>query len=124
MSNDIDLYVQNWIYERGNYQIIIENAWNIKLRYTQERVTVNGERVLDHIPSFKVLLFWRTVFEDTVLDSEGELNLKVQWRSGLGTCKSRLLLEGDKQEWTTHFEKEWTGPKGHWPDLEYFKLDG
>lgn len=123
MAKEINLFVQRWTYERGNYQIIVENAWNLKLRYNQERVTVNGERILDHIPNLRVLLFWRTVFEDIIWDREGELNLKVQWRSGLRTVKSRLLLENEKQAWTTHFEKEWTGPKGEWPDEAYFKIN-
>lgn len=123
MAKEIKLYVQRWSYERGNYQIIIENAWNLKFRYNQERVTVNGERILDHIPNLKVLLFWRTIFEDTILDSTGELNLKVQWRSGLNTCKARLLIDNEKQDWTSHFEKKWTGSKGNWPDLEYFSTD-
>ena len=38
------LYIERWVYERGNYQIILENGANFDF-YSQERLTVNGERV-------------------------------------------------------------------------------
>jgi len=121
MAQTLNLNVQRWVYERGNYQIVIDNAWSLSPLYTQERITVNGERVRDCIPVVQSIIFWRTVFEDTILDSTGELELKVQWKSGLMTCKSRLLIEGEKQDWTDYFEKKWTGPRGEWPEQNYYE---
>lgn len=116
----IDLNVQKWMFERGNYQIIVENAWTLSPYYSQERITVNGERVRDKIETNMFILFWRTVFEDTVLDLSGELNLKVQWKSGLLTVGSRLLIENEKEPWTHFVENRWSGSKGEWPDhIEY-----
>ena len=59
MSDAIMLNVNRWIYERGNYQIIIENAWNITAWnvYSQERITVNGETVRDRIEVKQSVLF-------------------------------------------------------------------
>ena len=121
MTETITMNVQQWTYERGNYQIVIENAWCLP-RYTQERITVNGERVRDCIPIATSLLFWRTVFEDTVLDSEGEAYLKVQWKSGFQTCKSRLLINEDRIAWTKEFAVKWNGPKGSWPEDSYYEV--
>ena len=122
MARNINLTVQRWIYERGNYQIIIDNAWTTTLPvYSQERVTVNGERVRDKIEQNQVLLLWTTVFKDTILDSSGELELKVQWRSGLLTTKSRLLIEGEKQSWNEYYQKKWIGSKGEWPEDSYYE---
>lgn len=124
MTATINMNIQQWTYERGNYQIIIENAWAFldkSTRYTQERITVNGERVRDIIPVVQSILFWRTVFEDTVLDGGDDANLKVQWKSGIATCKSRLLIDGRKTDWTKQFARQWDGPKGHWPDQSYYE---
>ncbi len=116
----IDMNIQRWMYERGNYQIIIENAWTLSPYYSQEKITINGDRVRNRIDVKLRVLRWRTVFEDTILDSSGELNLKVQWRSGLMTVKSRLLIDDVKQPWTSFIENKWAGSKGEWPDvLEY-----
>ena len=119
MTSTITLNVQQWTYERGNYQIVIENAWGFGAKatpYTQERITVNGERVRDSVPIVQSILFWRTVFEDTVLDGENEANLKVQWKSGIHTCKSRLLIDGKKTGWTKELATKWDGLEGHWPE--------
>ena len=37
----INFVGQKWIYERGNYQIVFQNAYSLQ-RQGQERVTVNG----------------------------------------------------------------------------------
>jgi len=118
MSESITLNVQKWVYERGNYQIVVENAWNLSAwrMYSQERIRVNGETVRDNIAVSQSIVFWRTVFEDTVIDSTGELNLIVQWKSGLKTIKSRLLIDDERQNWTHYFVMEWQGNKGEWPD--------
>ena len=117
-----NLNVQKWIYERGNYQIIVENGWSSNPIYTQERITVNGEQVRDLIPVPQSIFFWRTMFEDTVLNHGGELGLKLQWKSGFKTVKSRLLLEGEIEDWTEYFQMKWAGPKGEWPvPEEYLK---
>jgi len=121
MTNTLNLNVQRWIYERGNYQILIDNAWSLSPMYSQERITVNGEHVRDRLEQNHSILFWRTVFEDTILDSSGELNLKVQWKSGFMSVKSRLLIEGEKQDWTEFFQDKWTGRKGEWPDPDYYE---
>ena len=115
MTDIVMLNVQKWVYERGNYQIIIENAWNASM-YSQERITVNGEYIRNSIAVRQSILFWRTVFEDTVIDDRGELPLKVQWKSGLLTTKSRLLIEEERQDWTHYFNKKWMGFKGEWPE--------
>ena len=109
------------MYERGNYQIIIDNAWSLYPLYCQERITVNGERIRDKIEQNQVLLLWTTVFRDTILDSSGELELKVQWRSGLLTTKSRLLVEGEKQSWNAYYQKKWIGSKSEWPEDSYYE---
>ena len=111
-----EMNVQKWIYERGNYQIIVENAWSLKPFYTQERITVNGERIRDVIPIPTSIFFWRTMFEDTVLEPGRELSLKLQWKSGLMTVKARLLLEGEKLDWTEYYQLRWTGTRGDWPE--------
>ena len=118
MSESIMLYVQKWVYERGNYQIAVENAWNLSAQgmYSQERIRVNGETIRDNIAVSQSILFWRTIFEDTVIDATGELNLIVQWKSGLKTIKSRLLIDEARQNWTHYFRMEWQGDKGKWPD--------
>lgn len=119
-KKSINLNVQKWVYERGNYQLVIENAWSLRPLYSQERITLNGESVRDRIETNITILFWRTVFEDTILDSSGELNLKVQWKSGLWSVGSRLLIEDTKHSWTNFVQNKWTGPKGDWPDhIEY-----
>jgi len=122
MSDAITLNVQRWVYERGNYQIIIENAWNITAWnvYSQEHITVNGETVRDKVAVSQSVLFWRTVFEDSVIDTTGELRLLVQWRSGLMTTKSRLLIDEEVQPWTHYYQMKWKGLIGEWPDqFEY-----
>jgi len=111
-----EMNVQKWIYERGNYQIIVENAWSLKPFYTQERITVNGERIRDVIPIPTSIIFWRTMFEDTVLEPGRELSLKLQWKSGFMTVKARLLLEGEKLDWTEYYQLRWTGARGDWPE--------
>lgn len=119
MTEIVNLNVQQWTYERGNYQIVVENAWGFGAKsspYSQERITVNGERVRDRIRVLYSILFWRTVFEDTVLDGADESSLKVQWKSGIGTVKSRLLIDGKKTDWTEQFAIKWDGPKGSWPE--------
>lgn len=116
----IDMNIQRWMFERGNYQIIIENAWSLRPIYSQERITINGERTRDKIEANLPVLLWRTVFEDTILEPGGELNLKVQWKSGLWSVSSRLLIEDEKQSWTEFIQNKWTGSKGEWPDyIEY-----
>ena len=128
MNNEISLNIQRWIFERGNYQIIVDNAWNIDLNswkfgaFSQERITVNGEIIHNRPEVRKPVLFWRTMFEDTILDSSGELELKVQWRSVLMTVKARLLIDDDKHDWSDVVEKKWIGMKGEWPDPEYYKI--
>ena len=121
----IDLNVQRWMFERGNYQIIIENAWSLNPYYSQERITVNGERVRNRIDVKLPVLFWRTVFEDAILDPNGELNLKVQWKSGLWSVGARLLIEDTKHPWIDFVQNKWTGPKGQWPDyIEHESWNG
>lgn len=115
MTDAITLNVQRWVYERGNYQIIVENAWNIGQYYCQERISVNGELIRDRALKASTILFWRTIFEDTILDTEGEVSLKVQWKSGIRTIHSRMLIDGNKQDWSEYFEKKWAGIKGEWP---------
>ena len=75
----------------------------------------------DCIPVPQSILFWRTMFEDTILDLTGELELKVQWKSGLMSVKSRLLIEDEKQEWTNFYSKKWTGLRGDWPEQSYYE---
>ena len=111
MSDAIMLNVNRWIYERGNYQIIIENAWNITAWnvYSQERITVNGETVRDRIE-----------VKQSVIDTTGELTLLVQWKSGLMTVKSRLIIDEEVQPWTHYNQIKWNGLLGEWPDqFEY-----
>ena len=119
MPNDIKMNIQRWDYEFGNYQIIVENAWNMN-SFTQERITVNGVPTHDEISAFIPLLYWKTMFEDTVLTKDGELDLKVQWRSGLMTIKARLLIDKEVQPWTNYIALKWTGAKGEWPDQDYY----
>ena len=88
--------------------------------YSQERITVNGETVRDRIEVKQSVLFWRTVFEDSVIDTTGELTLLVQWKSGLMTVKSRLLIDEEVQPWTHYNQIKWNGLLGKWPDqFEY-----
>lgn len=115
MTDTIRIYIQRWLYERGNYQIIVENGANLG-GYSQERITVNGVRVRHRIDIRYPLLFFKTVFEDTILDSTGELNIKVQWKSGLMNIHSRLLIEEKKQSWTDNLNIIWEGAKGEWPE--------
>lgn len=120
MSIVENLNVQKWVFERGNYQIIVENGWALEPMYTQERITVNGVRVRDIIPVPASILFWRTMFKDTVLEPGGELDLKIQVKSGFRTTKSRLLIAGETQAWSEYFQLQWTGTKGEWPNqIEY-----
>ena len=125
MSVPITLNVQRWVYERGNYQIIVENAWSFTAGYLycQERITVNGEIVRDNIDVSKSVLFWRTVFDDSVIDSTGELNLLVQWKSGLMTIKSRLLIDTEIQAWTHYYQMKWKGLIGGWPDQSEYEAN-
>ena len=119
-KKSISLNVQKWEYERGNYQLVVDNAWSLRPLYSQERITINGERIRDRIETNIPILFWRTFFEDTILDSNGELNLKLQLKSGLWSVSSRLLVENEKQPWTHYAENKWTGAKGEWPGhIEY-----
>lgn len=119
-KKQLEMTVQKWIFERGNYQLIFENAWSLKPIYSQERIKTNGEIVRNRIETNSVLLLWRTIFEDTILDASGQLNLKVQWRSGLMTCKCRILIDDEQQSWAKYIENKWIGSKGEWPDqLEY-----
>jgi len=124
-SETQNLIVQKWTYERGNYQIIAENAWGLNPFYTQERITVNGVRIRDVNPAPAVLLFWRTMFKDTVLEPGGELDLIVQWKSSFKTVKARLLIDGEKVAWTDYHHLEWPGPRGEWPDAfeNFINLD-
>ena len=120
MTKALKMIVQKWLYERGNYQIIIENACSfdrgIFSPYAQERITVNGDRIRDYIEVPNVILLWRTIFEDTIIDASGELPLKVQWRSGINAIRSRLLIDEQAEDWTEYFQLEWTGHPGDWPD--------
>jgi len=120
MTKALKMVVQKWLYERGNYQIIIENAYSfdrgIFKLYAQERITINGDRIRDSIEVPNVILLWRTIFEDTIIDASGELPLKVQWRSGVNTIRSRLLIDEQAEDWTEYFQLEWTGHPGEWPD--------
>ena len=122
MTNLINMKIQRWVYESGNYQIIVENAWALSPKpFTQERITVNGERVRDEIPLYVPILRWRTVFEDSVLGLGGELELKVQWRSALWTCLCRLKIDDVIQDWTQSFKLNWVGAKGAWPDVSEYE---
>lgn len=125
MSESIMLNVQKWTYERGNYQIVVENGWKISVlnMYAQERIKVNGETVRNRI-SVSQSVLWRKIFEDTIIDSSGELDLIVQWRSGLRTIKTRLLIDGEIQNWTHYHQGKWKGIRGEWPtQLEYEAMD-
>jgi len=115
MTKTAKLNVQRWIYKRGNYEIILENAWEIRYRFTQERITVNGEQILHRKTKYYALFWWSTIYEDTVMDRDGEKKLKVQWKSGLKTMRVRLLIDGDEEEWTDSSETIWIGPIGMWP---------
>ena len=121
MTEVIAMNVQQWTYERGNYQIIVENAWSLAPVYTQERITVNGERVRDCKPAPISLLFWRTMFEDTILDRDGEQRLEVQWKSGFRTCKARVLINGERVTWAKTFAAKWIGLKGEWPEDAFYE---
>ena len=44
MTDTVTLYIERWVYEQGNYQVIWENGANFDF-YSQERLTVNGELV-------------------------------------------------------------------------------
>jgi len=112
--------VQQWTFERGNYQIVVENAWNLP-RFTQERITVNGVKVRDCIPVRITYLFWRTMFEDTILNKDGEQTLLVQWKSGLKTVKARVLIDGEHVAWTKAYSEKWTGPRGEWPEDAFYE---
>jgi len=116
MTKTVNFNVQRWIFIRGNYKIVCENAWDTNFQHSQERITVNGEPVIYRTIKVYFLLFWRTIFEDTVLTAEGELTLKVQWKSGLKTIRSRLLINGEKQEWADYSETKWHGTVGQWPN--------
>ncbi len=120
MTTPLNMVVQRWVYERGNYQIIIENACSFDRGlfrpYVQERISVNGEHIRDYIDVPTVLIFWRTIFEDNLFDRSGELKLKVQWRSGVNAIRCRLLIDETPQDWTECFKLEWTGIPGEWPD--------
>ena len=115
MTDTVKIYIQRWSYERGNYQIVAENGANLD-GYSQERITVNGAHVRHRIDIRYPLFFFRTVFEDTILDSKGELDIKVQWKSGLMRVHSRLFVGGHKQSWTDNLNIEWEGVKGEWPE--------
>ena len=119
MPDNIKMNIQRWDYQLGNYQIIVENAWTMN-RFAQERITVNGVATRDQVPTYSILLYWKTIFEDTVLTRDGELDLHVQWRSGFKTIKARLLIDKEVQPWTKYFAVQWTGPKGEWPDEDYY----
>jgi len=121
MADTLNLNVQRWIYERGNYQIVIDNAWAFPPMYSQERIRVNGELVRNRIEQNQPIFLWRTMFKDTILDPTGELELKVQWKSGLMSVKSRLLIEDEKQVWTNFYSKKWMGLKGDWPEQSYYE---
>jgi len=119
MPDIIKMNIQRWDYQLGNYQIIVENAWTMN-RFAQERITVNGVATHDQVPSYFILLYWKTIFEDTVLTRDGELDLQVQWKSGLKTIKARLLIDKEVQPWTKHFSLQWIGKKGEWPDEDHY----
>lgn len=120
VAEKLTMTVQKWVFERGNYQIIVENACSFDRGlfnlHIQERIRVNGERVRDNIPFPYVVLRWRTIFEDTIIDRTGELHLKVQWRSGLNAIKARLLIDNTPVDWAEYFELEWLGAPGQWPE--------
>jgi len=118
--------VQRWTFERGNYQILVDNAWHISFGfkglyvYSQERISVSGEKTRDRIEVSQPFLVWRTVFEDTILDRSGELKLDVQWRSGLMNVSARLLIDKENNDWTDVIEEKWTGAKGEWPGPDFY----
>jgi len=111
----VKLNGQRWIYENGNHQIILENAWSLSLQ-SQERLKVNGETVHERTDAGYVILAWKTMFEDTVLLGADERSLKVQCKSGLWTTKARLMIDGKKVDWTDYLEGKWIGPIGEWPE--------
>ncbi len=115
MAETITLYIQRWEYERGNYQIVWENGANFDF-YSQERLTVNGERVRDRFKVKQALFFYTSIFKDTILDGAGELSVKVQCRSGLYRIHSRLLIDKKQQDWTDYCSIKWVGVKGEWPE--------
>lgn len=115
MTDTITLYIERWVYERGNYQVILENGANFDF-YSQERLTVNGERLRNRIEVKQLLFFYRTIFEDTILDGAGDLNVKVQCKSGFKQIHSRLLIDRKKQGWTDYLSIKWEGVKGEWPE--------
>ena len=122
MSDFVNMKIQRWVYERGNYQIIVENAWALSPKpFTQERITVNGESVREEIPLYVPILRWRTVFEDSVLVPGEDLELKVQWRSALWTVLCRLKIDGVVEDWTQSFKLNWIGAAGEWPDVSDYE---
>jgi hypothetical protein len=106
---------QRWELQRGNHTIIVENAVNLLQLFCQERVTVNGEVVLDRQATEDVVWNWKTVFETTWLTLDGEERLEIQWRSGFMKVHARALLDGTEHNWTDYFTGKWHGTKGAWP---------
>ena len=118
MIKSENLNLQRWIYRRGNFEIIFENGWSRRSKFTQERLTVNGKYLINHKLKGYAWLWWTTIYKDTVLVKNGELDLKIQCKSGVKTCKARILIDGHEQKWESFSEIIWTGSAGSWPETD------
>lgn len=106
---------QKWVFQDGNHEIIVENAWSWSM-FSQERIRINGETVFAQAGKGEVYLKWVEAHKEPWLTQLGDETLQVQFRSGILKVYARVVLGDRKLEHVDYFEGKWTAEGESWPD--------
>ena len=107
---------QKWVFQDGNHEIIVENAWSWTMLFSQTRIRVNAETVYSKSANFWFALDWTEAHQEAWLTQLGDETLSVQFISG-DTKIYVAVTVGDRElELIDYFEGHWFSKRDHWPD--------
>ncbi len=106
---------QKWIYQDGNHEIIVENAWSWS-GHSQERIRINGETVLEQSGKGYIAPKWTEAHQEPWLTQLGDDTLSIQYLSGFLKVHARVLLGERELEPVDYLEGKWVSEGGYWPD--------
>ena len=109
------LYGQKWIFQDGNHEIIVENAWSWTM-YSQTRIKLNEETVFEHAAYFWVAIDWTTGHSEPWISQIGDETLSVAFISRPAHIDARVTIGDRELEPVDYFEGNWRAKGGHWPD--------
>ena len=81
---------QKWVFQDGNHEIIVENAWSWSM-FSQERIQINGETVFARSGALDVAWKWTEAHKEAWLTQLGDETLSVQYISGFMKVHACLL---------------------------------